>query len=127
MRAKENKGFRTSPIGLKEKEKQRFIHNLTFSGAGADVLETSERKAVLETRGRSVNVDTKWERVSERRLTGVMTEITTRIQGLRANFCRRKRYVGIAPGGAMAFACQLGDLVFVHLRLQFGWCGNPGS
>lgn len=43
------------------KEKLRVIHNLTLRGGKADVRKaggTREQKATLETRGRSVNVDT---------------------------------------------------------------------
>ena len=36
------------------------------------------------------------------------------------------RQVGVAPDRAAAFACRLEDLVFVDLRLQFGWRGSPG-
>ena len=66
-------------------------------------------------------------------------EIITRILGLRAKYGTQKRIllqtmdvksasrqVGVAPDRAAAFAYRLEDLVFVDLRLQFGWRGSPG-
>ena len=37
------------------------------------------------------------------------------------------RQVGVALDRAGAFAYRLEDLVFVDLRLQFGWQGSPGK
>ena len=66
-------------------------------------------------------------------------EVITRFLGLRAKYGTQKRIllqkmdvnsafrqVGIAPDRAAAFAYRLEVLVFVDLRLQFGWRGSPG-
>ena len=144
-RAEDIVGLRISPLGVvEEKEKLRVIHDLTFCGNKADERAREapgERKstATPETGARSVNEDTDWERVPKCALAGVMTEIIARILGLRAKFGTQKRIllqkmdvksafrqVGIAPGGAAAFAYRLDKLIFVDLRLQFGWRGSPG-
>lgn len=36
------------------------------------------------------------------------------------------RHVGNVLGGARAFAFRLQDLIFVDLRLPFGWCESLG-
>ena len=68
-----------------------------------------------------------------------MTEIITRIRGLRAKFGTQKRIllqkmdtksafreVGVAPDRAAAFDYRLEDLIFIDLRLQLGWNESPG-
>lgn len=80
-----------------------------------------------------VNADTNWLKVTKWRLTGVMTEIVTRIQGFRAklglqnrillenvNVRNAFRQVGIVLNLASVFAYRLEDLLFVDLRLQVG-------
>ena len=87
-----------------------------------------------------MNADRDWLKIPECQLAGVMTEIITRILGLRAKYGTQKqillqkmdvkiafRQVGVAPDRAAAFAYRLEDLVFVDLRLQFGWRGSPGG
>ena len=67
-----------------------------------------------------------------------MTEITTRILGLRAKFGTWKqillqnidaksafRQVAVAPDRAAAFTYWLEDLILVDLRLNFGWHESP--
>ena len=69
----------------------------------------------------------------------MLTEIVTQILGLRGNSGHRNgsffqnidvkkafRQVSVAPDREGAFAYRLEDLVFVDLRLQFGWQGSPG-
>ena len=89
--------------------------------------------------GRFVNADTDWDSVPKCAVAGIMTEIVTPILGLRAKFGEEKRIflqtmdvksafrqVGVAPGGAAAFAYRLEELIVVDLWLQFGWCRSPG-
>ena len=142
-RAKDIVGLRISPLEVvEEEEKLRVIHDLIFCGNKADERgrkASGEMKstAIPETGARSVNEDTDWEKVPKCAMAGVMTEISARILGLRANFGTQKRIllqkldvrsavrqVGIAPGGAAAFAYRPGKKKC--LRLQFGWRGSPG-
>lgn len=71
-------------------------------------------------------------------LTGVFTEIFTRILGLRVKIGTRTRsllqnidvksafrQVGVAPYRAMAFAYHMENFIFLDLRLEFGWRGTP--
>ena len=72
--------------------------------------------------------DIDWQQVPECRLAGVMTEVITRILGLRAKYGTQKRIllqkmdvksafrqVGDVPDRPAAFAYRLEDLVFVDL------------
>ena len=49
-----------------------------------------EQVAFLEPVGSSVNADKDWQKLSECRLSGVMTEIISRILGYRAKFGTQK-------------------------------------
>lgn len=75
-----------------------------------------------------MNADTDREKVPECRFAGVVTEVITRILGLRTKYGTQKRIllqkmdaknafrqVGVAPDRAVAFMYQLEDLGFVDL------------
>ena len=141
MQAHEVKGLRISPVGVvEEKEKLRVIHGLTFGGqTNAREGWGGEKDSVPEPGGRSVNSDTNWKKVPECRLAGVIMEVITRFQELRVKYGTQERIllqkmdvksafrqVGVAPDRTAAFAYRMEDLVFVDLRLQFGWRRSPG-
>ena len=89
--------------------------------------------------GGGVSSTTDWDKIPACALAGVMHEMVQRVFGLRVKFGDRARVliqktdvknafrqIPVDPDGTRYFGYVLGEIIFVVLRLQFGWRGIPG-